>query len=148
MFSALFPGFVDFTQLMSCSVLTGVSKPLLHSFNDLLSLVVIALTVVTYDAKSAFKALLARILLVLFCLSLVAAFGFLCFLLLALFLALALLLLSFADVLREFPEKHHVHGVTWDRSVRKRERATTRWGSSVQDSQRNNLGCRVVKPDD
>ena len=75
MFPALFPGFVDFTQHLACSELTGVSKLPLQSLNGLRSLVVVALTVVAYDAKSAFKALLARIILVLFCLSLVAAFA-------------------------------------------------------------------------
>jgi len=29
---------------------------------------------------------------------------------------------SSRNILREFPEKHHVHGVTWDRSARKRKR--------------------------
>ena len=33
---------------------------------------------------------------------------------------------SSRNILREFPEKHHVHGVTWDRSARKRKRDTTR----------------------
>ncbi len=33
---------------------------------------------------------------------------------------------SSRDILREFPEKHHVHGMTWDRSARKRKRTKTR----------------------
>ena len=66
MLSALFPCFVDFTQGVICSALTGVSKLLLHNLNDLLSLVAIAITVVAYDAKSVFKTLWARLLLVLF----------------------------------------------------------------------------------
>ena len=33
---------------------------------------------------------------------------------------------SSRDILKEFPEEHHVHGMTWDRSARKRKRTRTR----------------------
>ena len=64
--AALFPCFVDFTQGVSRSVLTGVGKLLLHSGYGFGSLIAIAFAVVAYDAKSIFKTLGARILFVLF----------------------------------------------------------------------------------